>query len=132
MSDADTIILSDGTRIPAHGHVIGLGPDGVLYEGYDGLLPLGLTPAQKVEIAATMIDRWTKVIRDEGYDRPALLFPCPFCGGDAEVGQYSFTDTRWRVACNGPVWSCNGENGAHDTREDAIEAWNRRVPEPKP
>lgn len=49
------------------------------------------------------------------------LKPCPFCGGNAYIG-------------NGRTWvrcvECGAETGCYDTEEEAIEAWNRRVGDP--
>ena len=50
------------------------------------------------------------------------LLPCPFCGGEAEVtlfvGNYGVGCTK----CPGAIFNCRGQ-----TKEEAIEAWNRRV-----
>ena len=42
------------------------------------------------------------------------LKKCPFCGGEAEI--------FW-VICK----ECTAETKDFDTKEEAIEAWNRRV-----
>ncbi|WP_158247940.1 Lar family restriction alleviation protein [Paracoccus sp. SY] len=77
-------------------------------------------------------------------DEPKLL-PCPFCGGEASAEGYQ----RWTKPCPDMTWS-NGEpvteayfcncpscgvantvsDVGHQTRADAIAAWNRRVPAP--
>ena len=52
------------------------------------------------------------------------LKPCPFCGGKAEIlttDSYSgFDYCVMCISCIGNVDWCN-------TKEEAIEAWNRRV-----
>lgn len=52
------------------------------------------------------------------------LKPCPFCGGKAEtnllLGNYCITCTR----CMGAIFPARGM-----TKEEAIEAWNRRAGE---
>lgn len=73
------------------------------------------------------------------------LLPCPFCGkthsliiGAAsemwdtdEHGQYPHTET-YAVFCDastdGGKGGCGGAGGYRLTKDDAIEAWNRRVP----
>ena len=47
------------------------------------------------------------------------LKPCPFCGGEAEF--YEFT-CFW-VSCK----DCWCETFTYDTKQEAVEAWNRRV-----
>ena len=49
------------------------------------------------------------------------LKKCPFCGGEAEIAGYKIF---W-VICK----ECTAETKSFDTREEAIEAWNRRVKE---
>lgn len=49
------------------------------------------------------------------------LKKCPFCGGKAEIVGYKIF---W-VICK----ECTAETKSFDTREEAIEAWNRRVKE---
>ena len=53
----------------------------------------------------------------------AELKPCPFCGGNAEIKKY----TRFWVACD----DCLTESAAYATKEEAIEAWNRRAEDGK-
>jgi Lar family restriction alleviation protein len=50
------------------------------------------------------------------------LKPCPFCGGKAETYDYYFNE--WYIGCV----ECSCDLGVFDTKEEAIEAWNKRVP----
>ena len=51
-----------------------------------------------------------------------ILKPCPFCGGEAKItlliGNYGVGCTK----CPGAVFNCRRQ-----TKEEAIEAWNRRT-----
>lgn len=49
------------------------------------------------------------------------LKPCPFCGGHAIID--GCDDTPWSVICK----ECNASIGYKETKEEAIEAWNRRI-----
>lgn len=49
------------------------------------------------------------------------LKPCPFCGGEAIID--GCDDTLWIVICK----ECNASIGYKETKEEAIEAWNRRI-----
>lgn len=51
------------------------------------------------------------------------LKPCPFCGGEAKI--YGKREGLPWVACK----SCIGQTACCDTKEEAIEAWNRRMKE---
>ena len=51
------------------------------------------------------------------------LLPCPFCGGEAELIINPFYQ-RKAVKCK----KCYASIGMFDSAEQAIEAWNRRVP----
>ena len=53
------------------------------------------------------------------------LKPCPFCGGEAETYPYYFNE--WYIGCS----ECSCDLGVFDTKEEAIEAWNKRVNEVK-
>lgn len=62
-------------------------------------------------------------------NRPAddiVLKPCPFCGSRARVSQATRPESvgrwTWRVQC----CECNGTVLYFDSRENAVEAWNRR------
>lgn len=55
----DELILSTGTRLYAHGGVLGLGDDGVACQGWDGGLNDGkLTALERHEVAQEMARRW--------------------------------------------------------------------------
>lgn len=49
------------------------------------------------------------------------LKPCPFCGGEAIVS--GCDDTLWSVICK----KCAASIDYNETKQEAIEAWNRRV-----
>ena len=49
------------------------------------------------------------------------LKPCPFCGGEAIID--GCDETLWIVICK----ECNASIGYKETKEEAIEAWNRRI-----
>lgn len=51
------------------------------------------------------------------------LRKCPFCGGEAEISTYYFIE--WYIGCG----ECSCDLGVFDTKEEAIEAWNKRVPQ---
>ena len=51
------------------------------------------------------------------------LKPCPFCGGKAEIA--SLSKIAIGVFCN----KCSAEIGIYRTKQEAIEAWNRRANE---
>lgn len=49
------------------------------------------------------------------------LKPCPFCGGEAIID--GCDDTLWIAICK----KCNASIGYKETKQEAIEEWNRRV-----
>lgn len=55
--------------------------------------------------------------------------PCPFCGGEASHYHHpdrsGWPNTDW-VCCEND--SCGCMTCAHETRGQAISAWNRRAP----
>lgn len=56
------------------------------------------------------------------------LKPCPFCGGEAYCNNAGFElcgVSKWATECLG----CGTVSGFFDTREEAIEAWERRANE---
>ena len=63
------------------------------------------------------------------------LKPCPFCGRrPSKVKEHYITDTTliyYSVACKAPLSRCgvNPNTRWMKTREEAIEAWNRRAHE---
>ena len=71
----DTVIFSTGTKRYANNGIIGLGPDYNVSEGYDGgfwapceseYRESELTPAERIELADYMIERW-KTFRDMAF-----------------------------------------------------------------
>lgn len=56
------------------------------------------------------------------------LKKCPFCGGEAEVSFYKSTES-WYVECALSKGSCATIpcTYPYSTKEEAIEAWNRRA-----
>lgn len=58
---------------------------------------------------------------------PNKLKPCPFCGGKAKIFPTP-DDFGYGVECEN---DCIFFFGQFDTRERAIEAWNRRACESK-
>ncbi len=54
------------------------------------------------------------------------LKPCPFCGGKAEmlIDEYSVSRKEYLVACT----ECDGMvERWRETKEEAVEQWNRRT-----
>ena len=53
------------------------------------------------------------------------LKPCPFCGGEAKIRDFSTPDLdpEIDVFCT----NCGGQTFVYETVGEAIEAWNRRV-----
>lgn len=63
---------------------------------------------------------------------PEDLKKCPFCGAPAEYDSQRWIASTARSGYTGhsvycSSLDCNGENGTHDTMEEAVEAWNRRA-----
>ncbi len=57
------------------------------------------------------------------------LMKCPFCGEvkSAEVFGLSETGGRmWKVICDVQKGGCGASGSWEDTKEKAVEAWNRR------
>lgn len=62
------------------------------------------------------------------------LKPCPFCGGDAEE-KYVRRKTKYRLFTFPDITHfvyikckvCGANTSIKETRENAIEAWNRRA-----
>lgn len=57
------------------------------------------------------------------------LKPCPFCGGKAVMISEPIAHDRFLVACKnrGDMCKCEPCTNWFATREEAAEAWNRRV-----
>jgi len=58
--DYEELFFSSGRGILANCGIVGLGPDGRLYGGYDNPLSNNLTNVERTELADYMIARWTK------------------------------------------------------------------------
>ena len=61
-------------------------------------------------------------------EKMAELKPCPFCGGEAFAVNFTYAITEghwkmWSVDCP----KCRCQSGDFVTKEEAIEAWNRRA-----
>lgn len=62
------------------------------------------------------------------------LKPCPFCGGEAEE-KYIKRNLKYRLFYFRDIThfvyihckTCGCTSRVHETKENAIEAWNRRV-----
>ena len=60
------------------------------------------------------------------------LKPCPFCGNTPTIRIYNGKDgwrDRYAVLCRYDEGGCGAESGLYHYQAEAIEAWNRRVPE---
>jgi hypothetical protein len=57
-------IVLNGKKFSAHCGIIGIGPDGYLYEGYDGGFGEGVevTQEDRIALAKLMIERWQQVL----------------------------------------------------------------------
>lgn len=55
------------------------------------------------------------------------LKPCPFCGGESGIKEYQYYlyPVEYVVCCT----CCHRETGLCETKQQAIDAWNRRVVE---
>lgn len=51
------------------------------------------------------------------------LKPCPFCGSKAVLYKYHWWGTAYGIECS----QCKGLIDRCLTKEEAIEAWNRRA-----
>ena len=63
------------------------------------------------------------------------LKPCPFCGGNAHIVRLKESvKEKYYVACGNSLNRCIASHKwvfgrFYSTREEAIEAWNRRIEE---
>lgn len=58
------------------------------------------------------------------------LKPCPFCGGEAKLYRMPTLDGfPYKVGCNEVTCPIHVFTVGMCTKEEAIEAWNRRVSE---
>lgn len=55
------------------------------------------------------------------------LKPCPFCGSEAEIIDYKDEYLEQIVTCRNSFCKVNPNTHFFETREEAIEAWNRRA-----
>lgn len=55
----------------------------------------------------------------------AELKPCPFCGGKADIRDFTIIDSdpEIDIFCT----NCGGQTFVYKTKAEAIEAWNRRA-----
>jgi Lar family restriction alleviation protein len=52
------------------------------------------------------------------------LFPCPFCGNEANIDNHGYM----RIGYHGVYCGfCKSSTGEYKTVKEAVEAWNRRV-----
>lgn len=57
------------------------------------------------------------------------LKECPFCGGEAKVEYFKGINNGRIVAAEVMCTKCRASSGTYRTKEESIEAWNRRVEE---
>ena len=60
------------------------------------------------------------------FDSETSLLPCPFCGSEAKLCGPGGEDKQFSVVCQHSGCGCNARILYCDTRENAIEQWNRR------
>lgn len=69
--------------------------------------------------------------KDEAKHSPVgsgVIKPCPFCGKAAKIFQFESDDKRCCIDCGDRSGNCGcGLDKWFDTREEAIEAWNKRA-----
>lgn len=53
------------------------------------------------------------------------LRKCPFCGGEAIIGKRILDWATWdyKIECS----KCHCETDIYNTKQEVIEAWNKRV-----
>jgi Lar family restriction alleviation protein len=69
----------------------------------------------------------------------AELLPCPFCGNHriavaVDNAAYSLglsENTNFQTVCSVTSFGCGASSGWYETKEKAIQAWNRRAGEGK-
>ena len=61
------------------------------------------------------------------------LLPCPFCGSEAEIFPRAHIENQtdnvgeWAVVCQNPDAECNARILYCNSKEEAVEQWNRRT-----
>ena len=66
-----------------------------------------------------VLSKWNDRASNRRIEKTAK--PCPFCGS-SELKIEMNSDLSWSVGCQ----ECEGHSGTHDTKQEALEAWNRR------
>ncbi len=62
---------------------------------------------------------------DQSAAQEGELLPCPFCGNAPNEWNYSFGgEPHWEIAC------CMARTGRKKSEARALDAWNRRAPQP--
>ena len=55
------------------------------------------------------------------------LLHCPFCGEEPEIDNYKIKGIElWNVSCMNDACFVHTETGDFESKEEAIEAWNKR------
>ena len=57
------------------------------------------------------------------------LKPCPFCGGEADLINNDYVYEKWFAGCHNGKCPVQPETYIHGTKDEAINAWNRRAKE---
>jgi Lar family restriction alleviation protein len=65
-----------------------------------------------------------KSVEKENVFMKKELFSCPFCGERARAIYIATPNLHHRVTC----CSCNAMSGVYGTEDEAIAAWNKRIP----
>lgn len=65
-------------------------------------------------------------LREGKMSNTEKLKPCPFCGERAEVFEFDH-GSRFIVECENPNCDVHPYTSIHETKQDAISAWNKRT-----